>query len=585
MGDRSNRHRHNGDADGALWSSWQSWLGLGGSIESIVDPIGMLTPLLHGQLAWWAHPAELMAAGIKLADQVVTLQNHVLKRSLGAPSADPIVPHRDDMRFADPVWQNVAYWDWVKESYLMLTRCVQDMLYETPGMSARERRRAAFWWRTWLNAMAPTNFLLTNPVAQRKLIESSGETLRRGYANFVADLRRGSIRMADPDDFRVGGNLATTPGAVVLRNRLLEVIHFRPTREHVHQEPVVIVTPWINKYYILDLTSRKSMIRFLLDQGLDVYVTSWKNPDAAMAQVEFDAYLTEGIDAAVSVARKLSGSEKVHAVGYCIGGTALAIYMAWANRRFPKERVPVRDWTVFTTLVDFHKPGDIEVFIDEQTVGYLCETMARRGYLEGSEMAASFRLLRSNSLIWHYVVHGWLYGEQLPAFDVLYWNMDTTRMPAAMHSWYLKEMYLHNRLIQPDALKLAGEAIDLGAITQPVYSVGAEDDHIAPWRQTFRLMNLVGGERRYVLSSSGHILGIVNPPVDPPKRDYICADARGEDSPETWHRRAVAKQGSWWDDWMAWLKPRCGSLQAPPPVDSASHPALADAPGTYVLER
>ncbi len=361
--------------------------------------------------------------------------------------------------------------------------------------------------------MAPTNYLLTNPVAMRKAIETRGDSLVRGFRNFLDDLQAGNVRMTDPEDFKVGENLATTPGAVVFRNRLLEVIHYAPTQPRVHAEPVVIVTPWINKFYVLDLVPKKSMIRFLLDQGLDVFITSWKNPDASMRDVGFDDYLLDGVDTTiVRVAREFAGVERVHAVGYCIGGTALAMYMAWANRR-TMPRTPCQSPTgpCSMTLVDFHKPGDIEVFIDESSIDYLCDRMARKGYLDGGEMAASFRLLRSNSLIWHYVVQGWLYGDSPPPFDVLYWNMDTTRMPYAMHAWYLRELYLHNRLIQTNALQVAGETLDLSVIRQPLYAVSAEDDHIAPWRQTFAVNNHVVGNKRFVLSSSGHILGIVNP--------------------------------------------------------------------------
>jgi polyhydroxyalkanoate synthase len=331
---------------------------------------------------------------------------------------------------------------------------------------------------------------------------------------------------------------------------------------------------------------KKSMIRFLLDQGLDVFITSWKNPDASMRGVTFDDYLLEGVHAAVEVARALTGAPKVHAVGYCIGGTALAMYMAWANRRFAPDEVPVADWTLLTTLVDFREPGEIEVFIDESSIRSLCDSMAQKGYLDGREMAASFRLLRSNSLIWHYVVNGWLYGETPPPFDVLYWNMDATRMPQAMHSWYLRELYLHNQLVKPDALTVAGEPLDLRRITQPLYSVAAEDDHIAPWQQAFRINRHLAGDKRFVLSSSGHILGIVNPVVVPPKRSYRAADVmHRSDRAEGWQAGAEVQQGSWWEDWMQWLKPRAGKRVKARAVATADFPELAPAPGTYVMER
>jgi polyhydroxyalkanoate synthase len=554
------------------------------TVEGALDPMGMTAPMLHAQLAWLSHPQELAECAISLSSDLWRLQWHTLNRIAGLPSEDPVRPHVDDLRFADPAWTETPGWDLLKEWYLAMTRHVQDMLYETPGLSGKERRRAAFWWREWLNAVAPTNCLWTNPVALRKAVETNGDSLMLGWRNCLADLQSGNVRMTDPSDFKVGENLATTPGAVVFRNRLLEVIHYAPTRPQVHAEPLLIVTPWINKFYVLDLTPRKSMIHFLLEQGVDVFITSWKNPDAAMAGIRFDDYLLEGVQAAVEVARRCSGAARIHAAGYCIGGTALAMYMAWANRKFGVEAMPVADWTLFTTLVDFHKPGDIEVFIDPASIRYLSDRMARRGYLDGAEMATAFRLLRSNSLIWHYVVQGWLYGEKPPPFDVLYWNMDTTRMPAAMHEWYLRELYLNNRLIQADALTVAGEALDLARIHQPLYAVAAEDDHIAPWRQTFLINNHVTGDKRFVLSSSGHILGIVNPVTRPPKRQYRVGTAHRSDTADVWLHGATQVQGSWWEDWMSWLLPRMGGLVAARAVSSAEFPALAAAPGTYVLE-
>jgi len=552
--------------------------------QTMVDPLGMMAPIIHAHLAWLAHPQELTENMVAFSGQLWALQWHTLRRMIGAPSRSPIEPHGDDSRFSDPIWEESATWDLVKSWYLLATRHTQDMLYTTPGLSSENRRRAAFWWRNWLNTVAPTNFLLTNPVALRRAMETNGASLRQGWQNYLEDMKARMVRMSDPDGFKVGGNLGNTPGKVVFRNRLLEVIHYAPTRSRVHARPVVLITPWINKFYILDLNPKKSMVKYLLDQGLDVYITSWKNPDASMRDVRFDDYISDGVHAIVDTACKLSGQSKVHAVGYCIGGTALSIYMAWANRRFGEASVPVADWTLFTSLVDFRKPGDIEVFIDEGSIRYLCNSMARTGYLDGSQMAASFRLLRSNSLIWHYVVHGWLYGEPPPAFDVLFWNMDTTRMPYAMHAWYLRELYLHNRLIEPDALTVAGEPIDLNRITQPLYMVSAEDDHIAPWHQTFRMVHFVRGAKRFVLSSSGHILGIVNPPVNPPKRHYWVATAHRADRWEAWREHAQKTPGSWWEDWMAWIKPKSGDLVDAPPVSNEAFPALADAPGTYVLE-
>ncbi len=555
------------------------------TMETLIDPFGIVSPMVHASFAWWLHPQELSELTLRFAGDFAALQAHMAAKLAGAGGPDVVQPQPDDLRFSDPVWANDPGWSLVKQWYLFFTRHVQDALFQTPGMAPKERRRAAFWWRNWLNAVAPTNFYATNPVAQRLAMETKGESLRKGFQIFMEDLRARTVRMTDPADFQVGVNLATTPGAVVYRNRLLELIHYAPTAEKVHPTPIVIVTPWINKYYVLDLDAKKSMVRYLLAKGFDVYITSWKNPGADMRDTSFDHYVTEGVDAAVNAARKVSGADKVHAVGYCIGGTLLATYMAWLNRKHKREDVPVAHWTLLATLTDFQSPGDIEVFIDEGSIRWLIDAMRTRGYLDGAEMALTFRLLRSNPLLWHYVVHGWLYGERPRASDVMYWNMDTTRMPYRMHEFYLTEMYLNNKLIRPNALTVAGEPIDLKLVHVPLYQVSTEDDHIAPWRQTFRINSYVTGAKRFVLSSSGHILGVVNPPVTPPKRHYKVAPAHRGETADAWLATAEEHKGSWWEDWTAWLAERSGEPRTPPPLFTEAFPKLADAPGTYVLER
>lgn len=563
----------------------QTWREMHEAVESNVDPMGVAMPIMHAQLSWLMHPVELADALSTLTGKMLELQQHSLHRALGLPSADVEQPNPDDTRFSDPIWTDSATWDITKEWYLAMTRHIQDMLFETPGLSGKDRRRAAFWWRNWLNAVAPTNFLFTNPVAMRNAVASNGESLRRGLEIFLEDIKAGTVRMTGTEDFVVGRDLGTTAGKVIFRNELLEVIHYTPTQPKVHSTPVVIITPWINKFYILDLTPKKSMVRYLLEQGLDVYITSWKNPTDAMRNVTFDDYLLNGIDKIIEVACRQAGVKAVNAVGYCIGGAALTTYMAWANRRYEAKSMPVKSATLFTTLIDYKKPGDVEVFLDEGSFKWLSKAMAQKGFLDGKEMATAFRLLRSNSLIWHYVVHGWLLGEKPPPFDILFWNMDTTRMPAAMHTWYLREFYLHNNLIKADALTIAGQPIDLGRIVQPMYVVAAEDDHIAPWQQTFRINAFVAGSKRYVLSSSGHILGIINPVVNPPKREYWAGSAERHDTADAWRERSSHHAGSWWEDWMEWIKPMSGALRPAPAVASNDFPALADAPGSYVLER
>ena len=555
------------------------------SVEAALDPFGIVAPIVHAQFAWWAHPLELSELALRYGADLLALQIHSAAKLAGREIADAVQPQPDDTRFADPAWTREPAWNLLKQWYLFHTRHVQDALYQTPGLSPKERRRAAFWWRQWLNAVAPTNFLATNPVAMRKAVESRGDSLRRGWQIFLEDLRAGTVRMTGQEDFKVGGNLATTPGAVVFRNRLLELIRYTLTRSEVRPTPIVIVTPCINKFYVLDLRPEKSLVRYLLERGFDVYITSWKNPGADLRDTGFDDYVTEGVGEAVRVARELSGAEKVHAVGYCVGGTLLAVYIAWASGRLRREDVPVAHWTLLCTLVDFQSPGDIEVFVDEGSVNWLAETMRTQGTLDGTDMATTFRLLRSNSLIWHYLVHGWLYGERPPPSDVLYWNMDCTRLPARMHEFYLRELYLANRLIKPNALEIAGVPIDLASVHVPLYQVSAEDDHITPWRQTFRINGYVTGEKRFVLTSSGHILGIVNPPVTPPRRHFRVGRAHRGESAETWLAGAEQHAGSWWEDWVAWLEPRCGTPRPAPAVASESYPKLGDAPGSYVLER
>ncbi|MQY50967.1 PHA/PHB synthase family protein [Rhodocyclus gracilis] len=568
--------------------------------EQRLDPFGVTTSVLNACAAWLAHPMELSRALAGWSDEYVALQQRLVRRAWGLPEeaadvgANRAVTRRnvDDPRFSDPVWSESPSWSILKDNYLLFTRRLQDMLFETPGLSEKSRRRAAFWVREWLNAMAPTNFFWSNPLAWQKFVDSHGESLLRGAALWADDLKAGTVRMVDEHAFTVGVDLALTPGRVVLRNRLLELIHYAPTTPTVFATPIVIVTPWINKYYILDLTPQKSLVRYLVAQGFSVFITSWKNPDAAMADVRFDDYLREGVDQAVTEALRISRAKQVHLVGYCIGGTLCATYMAWAKRQYAPDRMPVAHWTLLSTLTDFARPGDIDVFIDESSIAALEEMMARQGYLDGSQMSSSFRLLRSNSLIWHYVTHSYLYGEAPPAFDVLFWNVDCTRMPQAMHSFYLREMYLNNNLKKRDALTIAGQPIDLDRIDAPLYAVTAEDDHIAPWQQCYRIRKFinVAAPMRFVLSSSGHIFGIVNPVVNPPKRHFRVGVAARNDHVEHWLAHAVEHPGSWWEDWRDWLAPQCGERvavtddQAAPAAAAAADPSDA-APGRYVLER
>lgn len=560
--------------------------GMAASLQQSLDPYGMMTSVANAQAAWLMHPQELSAAANGLFVDSMAFQAHLMRLAMGLPTQDVIKPHVDDVRFADPDWDENPTLDAIKEFYLGVTHRTEDMLFDTPGLSDMQRRRAAFWARQWLNAMAPTNFFFSNPLAMRRFVETHGESLMQGFKHLLRDAKAKNIRMVEPDAFKVGKDLATTPGRVVLRNRLVELVHYTPTTAQVHQTPILIITPWINKYYVLDLTPQKSLVKFLTDQGYSVFITSWKNPTAEMAGITFDDYLLEGVDQSVQAVRQICQVKQVHLTGYCIGGTLVSTYMAWASRHYTAQSNPVAHWTLLTTLTNFAKPGDIDVFIDEGAIAELEKKMAQTGFLDGGDMATSFRLLRSNGLIWHYVEHSYLLGEELPAFDVLFWNMDTTRMPAAMHSFYLRQMYLHNNLVKPDALTIGGELIDLTRITQPLYAVSAQDDHIVPWHQSYRIRQHVNvaAPVRFVLTTSGHIFGVVNPVVTPPKRSFWVAEPASNEHSTHWLEHATKTPGSWWPDWLAWLAPQCGPMVDAPKVKAKSYPDLGPAPGTYVFE-
>ncbi len=557
-----------------------------GEIKRFGDPFGAGEALRDAWRAWLRHPDALALELNELAWRTALAQTHGWLRAIGADPVDAFPAVGNDERFQNTIWSTNPFLAAVKDHYLLYTRWMQDATYRTPGLTDRARRRAAFWQRQFLNALAPTNFFWTNPEAVIRFYQTGGHTLFDGLHNLLRDINRGAISMSDDHRFEVGENLAITPGAVVYRNELMELIQYAPSATPVHATPILLVAPWINKYYILDLAADNSLARFLVDQGFTVFVTSWKNPGSEMRHIRWEDYMLRGVLRGIDVVRQVCGVSQLHLAGYCLGGTMAATLLAWLSRSSdPDQRSAVAHWTLLTTLVDFAAPGDIEVYLDEPAVAYLARRMERNGYLDGNDMASAFRTLRSNSLIWRYFVHNYLYGETPPASDVLYWNMDTTRMPQTMHLFYLRELYLANRLIRRDDVYLADRPIDLHRIGQPLYCVGTEQDHIAPWQQVFKICQAVRGPTRFVLASSGHILGIINPPVQPAKRSFRSADATAATDPLAWRDRVHAQNGSWWQDWVEWLRPRCGQRVAPPPTGSAQFPPLAPAPGRYVLER
>ena len=487
-----------------------------------------------------------------------------------------------DRRFDAPEWEQHPFFRLLKQSYLTIAeQFLQEA--EQAELDMAERQRLVFHLRQLVDAMSPTLFLPTNPAALRKALETGGGSVADGLRQFLADLRAGRLSMVDTTAFAPGKNLALTPGKVVYRNRLIELIQYAPLTDRTYAIPLLIVPPWINKFYILDLQPKNSLVRHLLERGFTVFMISWKNPDAAMEGVAFEDYMTEGPLAASDVARAITGAARVNPVGYCIGGTLLAMTLAYLAARRDARFGPA---TFMVSLLDFSDVGDTAVFMDEPQIEFIEQSMLERGYLDSRHMANMFNLLRANDLIWSTVVNNYLLGNKPPAFDLLYWNSDGTRMARAAHSFYLRNTYLENNLIRPGKISLLGQPIDLRRIEQELYAVGAEKDHIVPWRSAWHIVRLTRAKVRFVLAASGHIAGMINPPSRG-KGGYWTSEA--DDAPPTtagaWLAGAQRHDDSWWTDWTAWLAARSGVKANAPPMGSAAYPPICDAPGTYILER
>jgi polyhydroxyalkanoate synthase len=551
-----------------------------------LDPFGIGNTFLKIQQAWMRHPQQQMEAQRELAASLWMLNMNALTALTGGSGKNTEKVAEGDERFRDPEWQATLGNSLMVQNYLAYTRWLEKVIYDTPGLEKKDRHSGAFWTRQWFNALAPSNFFFTNPVALQKAMETRGASITKGIENFMADMKAGDVQMLGNEPaFTIGKDLATTPGAVVFRNDLFELIQYRPVGKKVRTMPIVIVPPWINKFYIMDLNEKKSMVRHLVAEGFTVFMVSWKNPGVDMADNTFEKYLLEGMLTAIETARAISKSDQVHAVGYCIGGTGLTALMALLNRKFPNPAdMPVAHWTLLSSLADFSRPGEIEAFINENSLATIEKIMEKQGFLDKKQLSSAFRLLRPNSLIWHYVVHKYLYGETPPSMDVLFWNADSTRLPRAMHTFCLRQFYVGNNLTKKDAIVLNGHKLDLGKITQPLYSVGTTEDHITPWAGTFKTASLVAGPVRYVLSTSGHILGIINPPSPTSKREYWVGEADGQTDSDTWLASQTKQAGSWWGDWTAWLHEGCGPMKAAPAVGQKDFPVICDAPGAYVLE-
>jgi polyhydroxyalkanoate synthase len=533
---------------------------------------------------WLSDPQRTVELQTRLGKAYLDLWASAVRRLAGEPAAPVASPAPGDKRFSDPEWSQNQFFDFLKQAYLLTAQWADKLVAEAADLNPHTKQKAEFYVRQITDALAPTNFVLTNPELLRETLTSNADNLVRGMHMLAEDIQRGGghlkIRQSDSSMFEVGRNLAITPGKVIYQNELMQLIQYAPSTETVLKRPILIVPPWINKFYVLDLTPEKSFIKWCVDQGLTVFCISWVNPDERLAQKSFDDYVCQGPLEALDAIKQATGEDKVHAIGYCVGGTLLAITLAaMAARR--DERIASA--TMFAAQVDFTYAGDLKVFVDEQQVSSLEKRMAERGYLDSRSMATVFNLLRANDLLWPYVINNYLKGKAPFPFDLLYWNSDATRMPAANHSFYLRNCYLDNKLVT-GKVTIANTAINLKAIKIPIYNLATREDHIAPAKSVMFGSKFFGGDVRFVVAGSGHIAGVINPPGKNKYQYWTGSKPRGADV-DGWLAKAKEHPGSWWPDWFAWInKQSQAKVPARVPGEGPLKP-IEDAPGSYVKAR
>jgi polyhydroxyalkanoate synthase len=556
-----------------------------GEAAGKIDPLNIGDAFFEMTARMMADPARMFSSHMSLWQDHLALWQSTGGRMMGQDIPVNIEPEEGDRRFKDDAWRDNEVFNFIKQSYLLTSRWLQSTAGGVKDLDGESARKVDFYTRQFVDALSPRNFVLTNPEVLRATLESGGENLVNGLGNLLQDLEHGKgsldIKRTDDRAFELGRNIAVTPGKVVFRNQLMELIQYAPSTDRVLKRPLLIITPWINKFYILDLRPENSLIKWAVDRGHTVFVTSWVNPDEKLAAKTFADYMVEGPLVALDAIADATGESDVNAVGYCIGGTLLACALATLAARGDKR---VKTATFFASMVDFSEPGDLGVFIDEAQLSALEKRMNERGYLEGNEMGRVFNMMRGNDLTWSFVINNYLLGRDPFPFDLLYWNADSTRMPAAMHGFYLRQMYLENKLAKPGGLSLAGTPIDLRRIETPAYIVATREDHIAPWKSTYAATGLYSGPSRFVLAASGHIAGIVNAPA---KKKYChWTNAKTPATPEDWLAGAAQKDGSWWPDWDKWLKRRSGKTRVAARIPgSGKLKALCEAPGEYVKTR
>ena len=530
---------------------------------------------------WLSDPRRALEVQTSLGRAYLDLWAGAVKRMAGEQTQPVVSPDPKDKRFADPEWSQNQFFDFLKQVYLLTTQWGDRLVKDAAGVDELTRKKAEFYVKQIANAISPSNFVLTNPELLRETLSSNAENLVRGMHMLSEDITAGhgnlKIRQSDPSMFEIGRNLALTPGKVVFQNELMQLIQYDATTKEVLKVPLLIVPPWINKFYILDLTPEKSFIKWCVDQGISVFVVSWVNPDAGSPEKNFEEYMQEGVIAALDAVEAATGEKQVNAIGYCVGGTLLSITLAYLAA---KKQSRVKSATLFAAQVDFSNAGDLMVFVDEERVKQLEEHMKKQGYLEASRMANTFNMLRSNDLIWPYIVNNYMRGKMPLPFDILYWNSDATRMPAANHSFYLRNCYLENKLTKGE-MEIAGVTLDLHKVKVPVYNLATVEDHIAPAKSVLFGSQYFGGPVKYVLAGSGHIAGVINPPASQSTNIGLARKPTGS-SVDNWRKTAVEHAGSWWPDWLEWLKSQDSETVPARKIGSGKLKPLEDAPGTYV---
>jgi polyhydroxyalkanoate synthase len=548
----------------------------GGRVGVDLDPALFGRAVASAAVGAARNPIAAAGAGMACAVGLTHATLATASRALGRSTPGPCPADGGDRRFADPAWEDNPAFFWLRQSYLVLRRLAEDLV-AAAELDETTRAKAGFAVSLLSDALAPTNALMTNPAALKRAFDTGGRSVLVGAGNCLDDLRhnRGRPRQVDSSSFRLGENIAATPSKVVFRNDLMELLQYLPQTDEVHAVPLLASPPWINKYYIMDLAPDRSLIEWAVRHGRTVFTISYRNPDASMSGITMDDYSTHGTRAALDAVSEITGSETVDILGACLGGTLAAMTAA---QLAASDEDQIGTLTLINTLLDYTEPGQLGCFTDEGTIRKLERRMARKGYLDGADIAGAFNALRANELIFSYVASNWLMGEQPPAFDLLAWNADATRLPAAMHSWYLRSCYMENQLAN-GTMVLAGQRLDLAAVTSDTYIVAAERDHIVPWRSSYRTTGLLGGDVRYVLANGGHIAGIVSPPE--PKAWVMTSD-ENPPTAEEWRAAASRQAESWWEDWSRWMADRAGPLGEPQRVGSRRHRVLADGPGEYV---